>query len=100
MSKVPLWRRIFKTERGSFNYIDTLNVDFIDSALSDEKKPHITSSNDDSWKYDIQNNSVIFQYSTFWVINLPRRIVIYKASRDIISLSVTNPNGVFNLDHL
>ena len=30
-SYVPFWKRIFKTEGGSFKYIDIVNVDFIDS---------------------------------------------------------------------
>ena len=34
-SYVPLWKRIFKTEGGFFKYIETVNVDFIDSELSD-----------------------------------------------------------------
>ena len=48
---VPLWKRIFKIEGGSFKYLDTVNVVFIDSELPDEHFSHITYSNNDSWKY-------------------------------------------------
>ena len=50
VSYVTLWRRIFKIEGGYFKYIDTVNVDFIDSELPDEKNSHRKSSNNDSWK--------------------------------------------------
>ena len=66
-----------KNERGYSKYLDTANVDYIDSELPDEKISHITSSNNYSWKIlkcDIQNNGVFCQYCTFWMINLQRWI--------------------------
>ena len=38
ISYVPLCKMIFKTEWGSFKFMDTVNVDFIDLELPDEKK--------------------------------------------------------------
>ena len=43
-SYVPLWKRIFTTEGGFFKYLNTVNVDFIDSEPPDEQISHITSS--------------------------------------------------------
>ena len=50
ISYVPLWKRIPKHEGGYFKFLDTVNVDFIDSELPDEEFLHIKSSNNDSWK--------------------------------------------------
>ena len=51
MPQFPLWKRIFRTEGGFFKYLDTVNVDFIDSEPHDEKYLHITSSKNESSKY-------------------------------------------------
>ena len=51
-------------------------------------------------KYEIHNNSVIFQYCTFWVINLPGWIGSINPSREIIILSITNSTGGINLEHM
>ena len=41
ISYIPLCKRIFKTEGGFFKYLDTVNVDFIDSEPPDEIFSHI-----------------------------------------------------------
>ena len=50
ISYVPLWKRIFKTDGVYFKYIDTVNVDFIDSEIPNEQFSHVTSSNKNFWK--------------------------------------------------
>ena len=47
---VTLCKRIFKTEKGYFKMMDTVNVDFIDSELPDEQVQHITPEKNDSLK--------------------------------------------------
>ena len=50
ISYVTLCNIIFKTEGGSFKFMDTMNIDFVYSEPLEEKKLYIKSSNNDSLK--------------------------------------------------